>query len=34
MADLLELENVETRYGFSQVLHGLSLTIAPGEMVR
>src|SRR5213078_3024409 len=33
MADLLELENVETRYGLSQVLHGLSLTIAPGEMV-
>jgi branched-chain amino acid transport system ATP-binding protein len=33
MADLLELENVETRYGLSQVLHGLSLAIAPGEMV-
>lgn len=30
---LLELSNVETCYGLSQVLFGLSLTIAPGEMV-
>jgi branched-chain amino acid transport system ATP-binding protein len=33
MADLLELEGVETRYGLSQVLYGVTLTIAPGEMV-
>jgi branched-chain amino acid transport system ATP-binding protein len=33
MADLLELEGVETRYGLSQVLFGVSLVIAPGEMV-
>jgi branched-chain amino acid transport system ATP-binding protein len=33
MADLLEVENIETRYGLSQVLHGVSLAIAPGEMV-
>jgi len=34
MADkLLELSNVETSYGFSQVLFGMSLAIAPGEMV-
>ena len=32
-APLLELSNVETCYGLSQVLFGLSLTIAPGEMV-
>jgi branched-chain amino acid transport system ATP-binding protein len=30
---LLALENVETCYGLSQVLFGLSLTIAHGEMV-
>src|SRR5262249_4931550 len=30
---LLELENVETCYGRSQVLFGISLAIAPGEMV-
>ena len=30
---LLEVENIETCYGLSQVLFGLSLTIAPGEMV-
>ena len=30
---LLELDNIETCYGLSQVLFGLSLTIAPGEMV-
>jgi len=33
MASLLEIENIETRYGLSQVLHGISLTIAAGEMV-
>jgi branched-chain amino acid transport system ATP-binding protein len=33
MANLLELSNVETSYGLSQVLHGISLAIAPGEMV-
>jgi branched-chain amino acid transport system ATP-binding protein len=30
---LLALDKVETRYGLSQVLFGVSLTIAPGEMV-
>jgi branched-chain amino acid transport system ATP-binding protein len=30
---LLEVANVETRYGLSQVLFGMSLAIAPGEMV-
>jgi branched-chain amino acid transport system ATP-binding protein len=30
---LLEIANVETRYGLSQVLFGMSLAIAPGEMV-
>ena len=30
---LLELSGVETRYGLSQVLFGMSLAIAPGEMV-
>jgi branched-chain amino acid transport system ATP-binding protein len=30
---LLELGNVETCYGLSQVLFGISLAIAPGEMV-
>src|SRR5437016_2364238 len=30
---LLELDGVETCYGLSQVLFGMSLTIAPGEMV-
>ena len=30
---LLELEGVETCYGLSQVLFGMSLAIAPGEMV-
>ena len=30
---LLELDGVETCYGRSQVLFGISLTIAPGEMV-
>ena len=35
MADarLLEVENIETAYGRSMVLFGLSLRIAPGEMV-
>ncbi len=33
MADLLEVANIETSYGLSQVLHGISLAIAPGEMV-
>jgi branched-chain amino acid transport system ATP-binding protein len=34
MADiLLEVSNVETSYGLSQVLHGISLAIASGEMV-
>src|SRR6188472_3907240 len=32
-APLLELSNVETCYGLSQVLFGMSLAIAPGEMV-
>src|SRR5262249_35099748 len=31
--NLLEVENIETRYGRSQVLFGFSLTIATGEMV-
>jgi branched-chain amino acid transport system ATP-binding protein len=30
---LLALERIETRYGRSQVLFGISLAIAPGEMV-
>ncbi|MEX0842242.1 MAG: ABC transporter ATP-binding protein [Xanthobacteraceae bacterium] len=30
---LLQLTNVETQYGASQVLFGISLAIAPGEMV-
>ena len=30
---LLQLTNSETCYGLSQVLHGISLAIAPGEMV-
>ena len=33
MADLLEVENIETRYRLSQVLHGVSFSIAAGEMV-
>jgi branched-chain amino acid transport system ATP-binding protein len=32
-APLLELENIETSYGLSQVLFGLSLVIEAGEMV-
>ena len=32
-APLLEVEAIETGYGRSQVLFGLSLGIAPGEMV-
>jgi branched-chain amino acid transport system ATP-binding protein len=30
---LLEVTNIETRYGLSQVLFGISLVISPGEMV-
>ena len=33
MADLLRLDGVETCYGLSQVLFGVSLSVAPGEMV-
>ncbi|HLH87679.1 MAG TPA: ABC transporter ATP-binding protein [Xanthobacteraceae bacterium] len=33
MADLLEVDGIETCYGRSQVLFGLSLAIGPGEMV-
>src|SRR6185295_2969063 len=33
MANLLELDGVQTTYGFCQVLHGVSLAIAPGEVV-
>jgi branched-chain amino acid transport system ATP-binding protein len=33
MDSLLELEGVETTYGFCQVLHGVSLAMAPGEVV-
>ena len=32
-ASLLEVANIETCYGLSQVLFGVSLAIAPGEMV-
>jgi branched-chain amino acid transport system ATP-binding protein len=31
--DVLAVDGIETCYGLSQVLFGLSLTIAPGEMV-
>jgi branched-chain amino acid transport system ATP-binding protein len=30
---LLKLEGIETCYGLSQVLYGISLAVAPGEMV-
>src|SRR5665811_1638825 len=34
MADsILDVAEIETCYGLSQVLYGVSLTIAPGEMV-
>jgi branched-chain amino acid transport system ATP-binding protein len=33
MAQLLELENVEARYGPVQALHGVSLTVGEGEIV-
>ena len=33
MADRLEVENIQTSYGPSRVLHGMSLSIGPGEMV-
>src|SRR5262249_39966116 len=32
-ANLIELDSVETTYGLSQVLYGISLAIAPGEVV-
>jgi branched-chain amino acid transport system ATP-binding protein len=32
-APLLEVSDIETSYGLSRVLFGISLTIAPGEMV-
>ena len=32
-ASLLEVEGIETCYGLSQVLFGLSLSIRAGEMV-
>ena len=32
-APLLEVADVETSYGLSRVLFGVSLAIAPGEMV-
>jgi branched-chain amino acid transport system ATP-binding protein len=32
-SSLLEVSNIETCYGLSQVLFGMSLSIAPGEMV-
>jgi len=32
-APLLELADIETSYGLSRVLFGISLAIAPGEMV-
>jgi branched-chain amino acid transport system ATP-binding protein len=32
-APLLELDDIETCYGLSQVLFGLSLAVSPGEMV-
>jgi branched-chain amino acid transport system ATP-binding protein len=33
MSNLLQIDSVETCYGLSQVLFGVSLAIAPGEMV-
>jgi branched-chain amino acid transport system ATP-binding protein len=33
MAPLLELENVEARYGAVQALHGISLSVGEGEVV-
>jgi branched-chain amino acid transport system ATP-binding protein len=33
MANVLDVSDIETAYGLSQVLFGLSLSIAPGEMV-
>ena len=30
---LLAVENIETKYGRSQVLFGVSLQVAPGEMI-
>src|SRR5881392_1871595 len=33
MAELLEVEGIEAGYGSSRILHGVSLAVAPGEMV-
>ncbi len=33
MANVLDLSDIETAYGLSQVLFGVSLSVAPGEMV-
>jgi len=33
MSDLLEVAAIETSYGLSRVLFGISLAVAPGEMV-
>src|ERR1041385_7582073 len=33
MTDLLQIDRIETCYGLSQALFGVSLAIAPGEMV-
>jgi branched-chain amino acid transport system ATP-binding protein len=33
MASLLEVDAIATSYGLSQVLHGISLAVAPGEVV-
>jgi branched-chain amino acid transport system ATP-binding protein len=33
MAEVLALEDIETCYGLSQVLFGVTLSVAPGEMV-
>ncbi len=33
MANVLDISGIETAYGLSQVLFGVSLSVAPGEMV-
>ena len=33
MSTLLELDRIEARYGPVQALHGVSLTVAEGEIV-
>src|SRR5262250_398292 len=33
MTHLLEVDTIQTSYGLSRVLHGISLAIAPGEVV-